>query len=331
MKSVCELLKISPRTERNWRKSGLTDRRTLVTESRNPIGYTEEEKDAIVARFSRDDVVDKSLTQAYYFLLDKGEYYCSERTLYRIFNERSLNKNRTPCKPRKVSFRPTTYEAVAPNQVWTWDITYFRNSQYSDRFFYAAVAVDIYSRRIMNAKVYEADTKENAVDFLSSSFDKYGVVPGKLVLHSDNGASMKAAATMDLLKERGVTFSHSRPRVSNDNPFSESLFRTLKYSGYFIYPRAGFASKSQAQQWLDRFVEHYNTVQRHSGIRMVTPQQRYDGADTEVLARRKETVELARAKNPGRWIQGKTLNCIPVGSVFLNPENIPIKQEKMAA
>lgn len=142
-----------------------------------------------------------------------------------------------------------------------------------------------------------------------------------LYVHSDNGASMKAGKTLALLSRSGVTFSHSRPRVSNDNPYSEPLFRTLKYSGDYLYPRDGFESIEQAQQWLDGFVEHYNEHHRHRGTRMVTPGQRYRGEDVEILKRRRQTMKVAREKAPRRWIQGKMLNCDPVGVVWLNPEN----------
>lgn len=309
----------------------MLDKRKNPSAPRNPRRFSDERRQEIADRLCQPDLVNLSVTQAIYALLDKGEYLCSESTAYRITKELNLNANRCPCKkPRKGGFRPTTYEAMAPNDVWTWDITYFRNKQYSDKFFYAAVVVDVYSRRIMNAKVYEADNQKNAVDFLSESFSMYNIVPGKLVLHSDNGASMKAASTMKLLKDRGVEFSHSRPRVSNDNPYSESLFRTLKYSGHYIYPREGFDSLEKAQAWLDKFVRYYNEEQRHRGIKMVTPQQRYDGQDKEILKRRKQTVEKARAMNPERWIQGITLDCTPAGSVYLNPENKASKQELMA-
>ena len=142
-----------------------------------------------------------------------------------------------------------------------------------------------------------------------------------LYVHSDNGASMKAGKTLALLSRSGVTFSHSRPRVSNDNPYSEPLFRTLKYSGDYLYPRDGFESLEQAQHWFDGFVEHYNEHHRHRGTRMVTPGQRYRGEDVEILKRRRQTMKVAREKALRRWIQGKMLNCDPVGVVWLNPEN----------
>lgn len=131
--------------------------------------------------------------------------------------------------------------------------------------------VDVYSRYVISARVFEADNADYAAQFLQDAFHEYGIVPGQLVVHSDNGASMKAAKTQGVLTHHGVKFSHSRPRVSNDNPYSESFLRTLKYNGDYLYPRDGFESLEHAQKWLDDFIEHYNEKHRHCGIRMVTP------------------------------------------------------------
>lgn len=148
-------------------------------------------------------------------------------------------------------------------------------------------------------------------------FVGHGVRPGTLAIQSDNGASMKAASTQAL----GVKFSHSRPRVSNDNPYSESFFRTLKYSGDYLHPTYGFESLEKAQEWLTGFVAHYNEEHRHSGIRMVTPGARFRGEDKVILRRRERVIRKARREHPERWIQGRTLCCAPSGGVWINPEN----------
>ena len=238
-------------------------------------------------RFCREDVRDLSLTQAFYKLLDENkEYWCSLSTLYRLFRARGFNARRAPpTREARLRSRPTTYTAEKPNEVWTWDIDYLRSSTYMGRFCYAYVIVDVYSRKVAIARVFDSDNADFAVRFLRDAFRKYGFGPGQLVVHSDNGASMKAAPTMALLEKNGITFSHSRPRVSNDNPYSESFFRTLKYSGDCLYPRDGFNSIGEAEQWVQSFVEHYKEHHRHSGIRMVTPGQRYRGEDAEVLRR----------------------------------------------
>ena len=284
--------------------------------------YSEEERQKIINRFCARDVADMSPHQAYYYLLDeKKQYLCSEATLYRIFKAANLNTRRAPVRENRNRYRPNPYKATAPHMVWTWDITYFRTSRYTGRFYYAYVIVDLYSRYIVSAKVYDADNAKLAGDFLGNAFEQYDIRPDTLVVHSDNGASMRAASTMAVLKNRGVEFSHSRPRVSNDNPYSESLFRTLKYDGTYRYPAGGFDSVEQAQKWLDGFVLHYNEGHRHRSIRMVTPGTMLRGEHIAILRERKKTIEKARKAHPERWIMGVSMCCEPCKEVWLNPDN----------
>ena len=281
-----------------------------------------------MSRFCRVDVRDLSLEQAFYKLLDENrEYWCSLSTLHRIFRERGLDARRSPAREARRRGRPTAYCASRPDEVWTWDITYLRSSLHTGRFFYAYVIIDVYSRMVVGARVFDADCARFAVQFLREAFNSHGIRPGQLVVHSDNGASMKAAPTLALLESCGVAFSHSRPRVSNDNPYSESFFRTLKYSGDHLYPRDGFESVQEAQKWVQDFVDCYNEHHRHRGIRMVTPGQRYRGEDAEILRRRRETMLAARRRNPNRWISGRVLDCTPIEGVWLNPENGQLEEK----
>lgn len=315
---------VTARTYRNWKQApNDEDGRQCRTNYTSPLQIQESEIQRAIKRYCEEDVCDLSLSQAFYKLLDEeGFYVCSLRSLYRIFKERGLMGKRTPTRAAQRRSRPTSYSASKPNEVWTWDITYFRQSAYSTKFYYAYVIVDVYSRYVISAKVFDADNAEYASQFLQDAFDDQGIVPGQLVVHSDNGASMKATKTQAVLQQRGVTFSHSRPRVSNDNPYSESLFRTLKYNGTYVYPRDGFESLVQAQAWLDGFIGHYNEVHRHSGIRMVTPGSRFRGEDVEILRKRRQTMLQAKQRAPQRWIQRDALlNCDPIHEVWLNPEN----------
>lgn len=327
--AACEAIGLESRTLRNWLKKpkdGRMDRKNFTS----PLSYSESQQDEILERFCRSDVSGLTLQQAFYKLLDLGEYWCSCATLYRIFRRRNMNKCRAQSAEARRRYRPTSYMAAERHQVWTWDITYFR-SQYTGRFYYAYVIIDVFSRYVISAKVYEADNADYAVEFLSEAFDKYRISPGQLVVHSDNGASMKATQTLALLEQKGVAFSHSRPRVSNDNPYSESLFRTLKYNGEYRYPHTGFQSLQGAQEWLDGFVHHYNEEHYHRGIRMVTPGSRFRGEGREILAKRKKVMERARAENPQRWIQSKICNCEPVGGVWLNPEKGQYEEVRASA
>lgn len=162
-------------------------------------------------------------------------------------------------------------------------------------FMYGYVIIDIYSRYIIHAEVHERDCADRAQEFTVKAFRKYGFQPRCLVLHLDNGASMKAKEILALLENWGVEFSHNRARVSNDNPYSESQLRTLKYTGRG-YPKKGFRSFLAASVWLDGFVKTNNHSNYHSGINWVTPASRFRGEDTAVLATRKAVLE----ENPRR-------------------------------
>ena len=161
----------------------------------------------------------------------------------------------------------------------------------------------------MHAKVYDADNAEYARTFLNEAIHKYGIRPRSLVVHSDNGASMKANETKALLEQWGIISSHSRPRVSNDNPYSESFFRSLKYSGR--HPRKGFESIEAAQQWLEGYLLRYNEQSYHSGVNWVTPKSRFDGTEEAILKARKQVLERARERHPDRWVRSRVWDCTP--------------------
>ena len=253
----CEAVGITPRTLQNWRHAPDGDGRLDRSNFTSPRQIPEDLREQIVDRFCKADVRDLSLTQAFYKLLDENkEYWCSLSTLYRLFRARGLNARRAPTREARRRSKPTAYSAEKPNEVWTWDITYLRSSKYTGRFYYAYVIVDVYSRMVVSARVFEADNADFAVRFLGDAFRRYGIKPGQLVVHSDNGASMKAAPTLALLEKNGITFSHSRPRVSNDNPYSESFFRTLKYTSMnVIVPDAHGDWFNQRDDSFSRFIQ----------------------------------------------------------------------------
>ena len=170
---------------------------------------------------------------------------------------------------------------------------------------------------IVGYGVFDADNADNANTFLSETLDKHGIQPNQLVLHSDNGSAMRAVDTLAMLKARGVTVSHSRPRVSNDNPFSESLFATLNIRMGLDSRR--YESVEECSKAVSKAVAQYNNEHHHRGINFVTPAERHAGRDHEVLAKRKATLELARAQHPDRWIKGHVMNCKPAGTQYLNP------------
>lgn len=205
--------------------------------------------------------------------------------------------HRGPSKPRTVR-RPDELVATGPNEVWSWDITYLP-ATVRGMFFYLYLFVDVWSRRIMKAVVLGEESAEHAARLLAEACAEHQVQPQILTLHSDNGSPMKGATMLATMQVLGVVASFSRPSVSNDNPYSESLFRTLKYVP--SYPRKPFESIDSAWAWVERFVDWYNGEHRHSAIGFVTPDERHRGHDVSVLLARRDVYAAARRRHPARW------------------------------
>lgn len=219
--------------------------------------------------------------------------------------------------PKKRS-KPTSYHATKANQVWSWDITYL-SSVVKGQFYYLYLFEDIYSRKIVGYEVHTKECGQLASQLLQRCLlteQCFHQVPS-LVLHSDNGAPMKSQTLKAKLEELGIISSYSRPRVSNDNPFSEALFKTLKYRGN--WPSSGFQSLEAARDWVQHFADWYNHQHKHSQLNFVSPSERHAGLDSEILQRRKRVLEAARTSHPLRW-SGSVRNCEPIGTVMLNPD-----------
>ena len=266
-------------------------------------------------------------TQIVPALLDKGIYLGSESSFYRVLKAHGQQHHRGRSKAPEKSNRPTTYTAYGPNQVQSWDITYLP-STVKGQFYYLYAFEDIFSRKLVGYEVHEKECGQLAAQLTQRCLLREQCFSKPPVLHSDNGAPMKSLTMKAKLEELGIVRSLSRPRVSNDNPFSESTFRTLKYCPQWL--SNGFSSLDDARAWVHRFINWYNNEHKHSKINFVTPAQRHAGKDAEILAKRKQVMEQARARNPLRW-SGEVRNCDPAGPVSLNPENDPKPTEKIAA
>lgn len=259
---------------------------------------------------------DRSPKQIVPSLADRGEYLASESTMYRILRDEDQLKHRASSSA-PARHRPRELVATAPNQVWSWDISYLK-SPILGVFFYLYLVVDIFSRKIVAAEVYAAENSELAAELIAQACAAEGINPDQLALHSDNGSPMKGATLLATLQQLGVMPSFSRPRVSDDNPYSEALFRTAKYRPE--YPNGPFASLEAAREWVRWFVDWYDHQHLHSGIRFVTPAQRHAGEDVEILAKRRAVYEAARARHPQRW-SGSTRDWSRIDTVRLNPEH----------
>jgi len=226
--------------------------------------------------------------------------------------------------------RPLPYRANGPNQVWSWDITYLA-SDVKDTFFYLYLFMDIYSRKIVGWEVYENESSEQAADVLRKTRLSEALAAKRaVVLHSDNGSPMKGATLLATLQKLGMVPSFSRPSVSNDNPFSESLFKTLKYAP--SYPSKPFRSVEEARCRVKGFADGYNESHHHSGLKFVTPAQRHNREDVAILKYRKAVYEAAKKQHPERW-SGATRNWNHEAEVMLNPVNTqqPDNEMKKAA
>ena len=311
---ACEALGLSVRTVERWRGGASEDlREGPVTEPANKL--TSEERREIMKTINLPRFRDLSPNQIVPLLADDGRYLASESTVYRLLRAAGQLHHRERSRP-PVHHPPAEHVANGPNQVWSWDITYLR-SPVQGAFFYLYLVVDVWSRRIMAWEVHAAESADLAAELVGRTCRALGIDSSGLVLHSDNGGPMKGATMTATLERLGILPSFSRPRVSDDNPFSEALFRTLKYCPE--YPSRPFGDLTSARSWVEAFVAWYNAVHLHSGIRFVTPDDRHFGREPALLARRNEVYERAQAVHPERW--GRDTRCWqPIARVYLNPE-----------
>lgn len=249
-------------------------------------------------------------------LADEGLYLASESTMYRLQRRHGLRRVKRQIERSHVTRSTTVHRAMGPNQVWSWDITWLP-TVVRGRFLYLYLVMDVWSRRIVGWTVAGRESPDVAAELIQRICREGDVDPRGLVLHSDNGKPMRGATMVSTLQWLGIVPSFSRPHVSDDNPYSEALFRTLKHTP--AYPRLPFVDADAAQRWVARFAAWYNGEHRHSAIRYVTPDERHFGREHNVLAGRRKLYAKARASNPERWSRA-IRDWSPVGLVVLNPE-----------
>jgi putative transposase len=310
---ACERVGVSPRTLQRWRDSAQDRRGVKRWVPANRL--SEAERQRVLAVVNSDEFRDLSPRQIVPRLADRGQYLASEATVYRILRAEGQLTHRAAARPAAARGQ-REHVATAPNRVWSWDITYLR-SPVRGVFYYLYLVVDVWSRKVVDWAIHERERPEHAAELIARACREEGVDAAGLVLHSDNGAPMKGATMLATLQRLGVVPSFSRPGVSDDNPFSEALFRTLKYRPGF--PTKPFASLDAARAWVAGFVSWYNTQHLHSAIRFVTPAARHEGTDVAQLARRHRTYQQARKRRPDRW-SGPTRNWSRIETVVLNPE-----------
>ena len=310
---ACALVGISVRTVERWRGAHPTDARHGPKHT--PANtYSDAERRAICATVTALAYRDLSTHQIVPRLADQGVYLASESTIYRVLRAADLLTRRGRAKAPVVRVVAAQI-AHGPNQVWSWDITYLP-TPVRGVFLYLYLILDVWSRKIVGAHVYDTESATHAAALFTRTCQRVALDPRGLVLHADNGGPMKASTMVVTLERLGVLPSFSRPRVSNDNPFSEALFRTLKYCP--AYPSRPFVDLAAANAWVDRFVQWYNHDHQHSAIRFVTPEDRHTGRELAILAARQQVYARAQQTHPARW-SGPMRNWAPVLTVRLNP------------
>lgn len=256
----------------------------------------EPERERILAMLRCEAFCDLAPAQVWARLLDDGIFLCSISTMYRLLAAAGENRERRRQRTHPAKKRPELI-ARGPNEVWSWDITKLRGPT-RGVYYELFVIIDIYSRYVIDWIVAPAETGELAKDFIDRAVAGQGVARDQLTLHADRGTSMTSKPVSQLLVDLGVARSHSRPHVSNDNPYSEAAFKTLKYCPAFP---SSFGSIQDARAFCETFFSYYNHEHRHSGIGLHTPASVHYGTATEIRAERARTLDAAYAANPARF------------------------------
>ncbi len=326
---ACKMLEISIRTYQRWTREGEVgtgDGRKGARRAAPANKLSADERAQILALVNSPEFASQPPSQIVPTLVDRGEYLASESTIYRILKAELQQHHRGRAK-KPTTRVVTSHCATEPNRLWSWDITWLP-AGVKGLYFYWYMVLDVFSRKIVGHEVHIAESAELAALLMRKASLAESLAGRKVVLHSDNGSAMKGATMLATLEKLGVVPSFSRPRVSNDNPFAESLFRTCKYRPN--YPRKPFDTVEEARAWTLQFVQWYNHRHKHSGLKFVTPAQRHSGQAEAILQRREKVYEAAKQRCPQRW-SGATRNWDLKDEVWLNPERVQPEILKQAA
>lgn len=323
MHKACEVLDISTRTFQRWSKGKTQDKRKGASKY-NPRKMTMEEVKTITDLCCSAEHKDQTPYGIFYDLLEKGLYLASIRTFYRILKSQGLLHHRSNRKSPNKNSVPPELIATGPNQVWTWDITWLP-SEIRGLFFYSYMIIDVWDKTIVDWVVKDREDEKISRELFERALRDQG--NPNVHIHSDNGNPMKGLGLLSLFHHLKMNYSFSRPRVSNDNPFIESFFGTMKTSTE--YPRR-FKSNDQARQWIAWFVDQYNTARRHSSNHYFTPKQMRSGEYKEKVALRNSVMQKAKEANPQRW-SGPEKQWKIEHVVYLNPSNETRKKSRKAA
>jgi len=308
---ACEALGVSRATLYRRRRHQVRMERPRAQSSR---ALDSAERQHVLDELHSPRFVDKVPAQVWAILLDEGTYYCSVRTMYRVLAEQDEVRERRN-QLRHPSYQKPELLATAPNQVWSWDITRLRGPA-KWNYYYLYVILDIFSRYVVGWMVAHRESATLANRLIAETFHKQDIRPGQLTIHADRGSSMRSKPVALLLSDLGVTKTHSRPYVSNDNPYSESQFKTLKYCPEFP---GRFGSIHHARSFCVEFFKYYNKEHRHSGIGLMTPAAVHYGRSEKIGKARQATLLEAYRRHPERFVHGVPKAPVLPQMAWINP------------
>jgi putative transposase len=279
-----------------------------------PRALAPAEKEQVLAVLNSERFQDQAVREVYATLLDEGTYLCSWRTMYRVLDEKQEVRERRNLLTHPVYAKPELL-ATAPNRLWSWDITKLRGPA-PWTYFYLYVILDVFSRYVVGWMIAERESEELAQELIQATYAKHGIPAGQLTVHADNGSVMISKTVAQLLSDLGVTKTHSRPHVSDDNPYSEAQFKTLKYRP--DYPDR-FGGRADARAWAQAFFTWYNHEHHHTGLALLTPVVVHYGQADQVLQARQQILQAAYAAHPERFVKGAPQPGRLPTAVWINP------------
>ncbi len=326
LKPICDVIGMTMRSVQRWLlpEAASGDRRESGKRRHVSPGnkLSPAECEAVMSTLNSEEFKDLPPSQIVPRLADRQTYLASESTMYRLLRQAKQLTHRRPERVPQKRSKPRALVATAPDQIYCWDITYLP-SQVRGQHFYLYLFEDLFSRKIVGWQVFDSESAELASQLLLDICARQGIPPNQLTVHSDNGSPMKGETMLATMQRLGVAHTRSRPAVSNDNPYVESIFRVLKYRPQL--PVQAFESLLGARRWVVELVHWYNDQHRHSAIGFVTPSQRHDATDKALLEQRKAVYAKARDAHPTRWSK-QTRNWSRVDAVHLNPDTPEIKE-----
>lgn len=315
--AVCDVLGVSRASLHRRLNPPLPSAQPLQRPS-PPRALTAAERATVLDHLHAERFQDRSPAEVYGTLLDEGVYCCSIRTLYRLLAEEGETRERRD-QLTHPSYQKPQLLATAPNQLWSWDITKLLGPA-KWTYFYLYVILDVFSRYVVGWMIADREGKELARQFIADTCEKHDIAPGQLTIHADRGSSMRSKPVAFLLADLGVTKTHSRPHVSDDNPFSESHFKTLKYRPDF--PEC-FGSLQHARSFCQEFFSWYNTEHHHSGLGLLTPAVVHSQRAEQVRNLRQKTLDVAYAAHPERFVRKPPQPPALPTEVWINPPPKP--------